>query len=168
MIKQRPVITVNYQLEQYKTLYLEIEELLFNLLDTPVSAVHHIGGTAIHNAMTSPIIDVLVIVPNLHAMTTLDEKRLNNSGFYRLHHPYKKKCVFSQFTDFKSLDEQCRLHIVEAESEKSERYLTAQRLLSEDAVLLSQFNDFKVQLASLSKKDYEEQKSIWFSSLIAK
>lgn len=61
--------------------------LLLNLLDSPVIDVRHIGSTALGE---EGIMDILVIVPNLHAMTTLDEKRLNQSGFYRLHHPYHK------------------------------------------------------------------------------
>ncbi|KAA1042439.1 GrpB family protein [Macrococcus equipercicus] len=167
MLKQRSSLTLNNDAAAYALRYREIENLLFNLLDTPVTAVHHIGSTALQDAMTSAVIDVLVIVPNLHAMTTLDEKRLNNSGFYRLHHPYRKKCVFTQFTDLKTLNEQCRLHVIEADSDKAARYLAAQQALAAEPELLNAFNTFKSGLNALSKQDYEEKKSIWFASLIA-
>lgn len=76
--------------------------MLLDLLDSPVIDVQHIGSTALGD---EGIMDILVIVPSLHAMTTLDEKRLNQAGFYRLHHPYHKKCVFSEFHDLISLQE---------------------------------------------------------------
>ncbi len=167
MIKQTPNLTLNDHPEHFVIRYEAIRTLLLNLLDSPVTAVHHIGGTALSHALTSSVIDVLVIVPNLHAMTTLDEKRLNNSGFYRLHHPYQKKCVFAQFTDLQTLNEQCRLHIVEADSDKAARYLAAHQLLKEQPALINQFNDFKETLVGLTKKEYEEEKSNWFSSAIA-
>ncbi len=40
---------------------------------------------------TEPILDILVGVENLHDITSLDEKRLNYVGFYRLHHKYRRK-----------------------------------------------------------------------------
>ena len=73
--------------QQYETL----STTLFNLLDTPVKSTHHIGGTKHFNYPTEPILDILVGVDNLHDITSLDEKRLNYAGFYRLHHPYKRK-----------------------------------------------------------------------------
>lgn len=163
-MKYKPSFIPNQQADYYSRQSAEIHQLLISLLDTPVTAVHHIGSTAIHDALTSGIIDLLVIVPNLHAMTTLDEKRLNNAGFYRLHHSYEKKCVFSRFNDFKSLTENCRLHIVEQDSKKALRYLQshAQLRLNHTA-----FDQFKQQLPVIPHAEYEHQKSIWFKAFIA-
>ncbi|ULG72523.1 GrpB family protein [Macrococcus brunensis] len=138
--------------------------LLLNLLDSPVIDVRHIGSTALGE---EGIMDILVIVPNLHAMTTLDEKRLNQSGFYRLHHPYHKKCVFSEFHDLVSLREKCRLHIVEDQSTKTRIYLEAQNTLTESETLAEAFRTFKESVRHLSQKDYESAKADWFRLHIA-
>lgn len=60
---------------------------------------------------TEPILDILVGVNNLHDVTSLDEKRLNYEGLYRLHHPYKKKIVMAQFNNLIELKQITRLHI---------------------------------------------------------
>ncbi|TDM03664.1 GrpB family protein [Macrococcus carouselicus] len=144
--------------------YLEIRRLLLDLLDSPVTEVAHIGGTALGD---DGIIDVLVIVPSLHAMTTLDEKRLNLAGFYRLHHPYRKKCVFSQFHSMTTLEEKCRLHIVEENSDKAVRYMHSHHLLSQSSSLLRAFRNYKDRIRHLPKKDYETEKADWFRMNIA-
>lgn len=82
---------------EYDTLYQTTKTSLFNLLDSPVKFAQHIGGTSHFNYATEPILDVLVGVNNLHDITALDEKRLNYLGFYRLHHPYKKKVMMAKF-----------------------------------------------------------------------
>ncbi|GGB00352.1 GrpB family protein [Macrococcus hajekii] len=142
----------------------EIHQLLINLLDSPVIDVIHVGSTVFNE---TGVLDVLVIVPSLHAMTTLDEKRLNQAGFYRLHHPYHKKCVFSQFNSLTSLDEKCRLLIVEENSKKAALYLESQHMLEQSRELRNQFKDYKTGISHLIKKDYESAKSDWFRMNIA-
>lgn len=168
MKKNKPHLKENINLMYYTTKYQAIEAMLLNLLDTPVSATHHVGSTAIPNAVTSGVLDVLVLVPNLHAMTTLDEKRLNNAGFYRLHHPYVKKCVFSQFDSLTSLEETVRLIVVEEESEKSRNYMNAHQQMLNSTHLVNRFNQFKLSVVADTKKTYEDEKSNWFSAHIAK
>ena len=138
--------------------------MLLDLLDSPVIDVQHIGSTALGD---EGIMDILVIVPSLHAMTTLDEKRLNQAGFYRLHHPYHKKCVFSEFHDLISLQERCRLHIVEDQSTKALHYQAAQDMLTESETLAAEFRAYKVSIQHLQKKDYESAKADWFRLRIA-
>lgn len=66
--------------------YKYLKNVLFNLLkSTP-----HIGGTRHFMHPTKPILDILVGINNLYDVTSLDEKRLNYEGLYRLHHSYKK------------------------------------------------------------------------------
>ncbi len=138
--------------------------MLLDLLDSPVIDVQHIGSTALGD---EGIMDILVIVPSLHAMTTLDEKRLNQAGFYRLHHPYHKKCVFSEFHDLISLQERCRLHIVEDQSTKALHYQAAQDMLTESETLAAEFRAYKASIRHLQKKDYESAKADWFRLRIA-
>ncbi|WP_164993391.1 GrpB family protein [Macrococcus sp. DPC7161] len=148
--------------QDFKILYHQIDKILMNLLDTPVIKTYHVGSTAIKGSQSSHILDVLVVVKSLHQMTTLDEKRLNLQSFYRLHHPYEKKCVFSKFDDLKTLNEKVRLHIVEENSTKFKKYINAQRVLEHHADLCEQFNTFKSKIDStVSKQIYETNKSEW-------
>lgn len=152
----------NAAYQNFKILYHQIDEILMNLLDTPVINTYHIGSTAISGSQSSHILDVLVVVKSLHQMTTLDEKRLNLQSFYRLHHPYEKKCVFSKFDDLKSLNEKVRLHIVEQNSSKYNKYINAQHILEHQPELSAQFSTFKSHIEkTTSKKDYETKKSEW-------
>ena len=148
--------------QDFKILYHQIDDILINLLDTPVIKTYHVGSTAIKGSQSSHILDVLVVVKSLHQMTTLDEKRLNLQSFYRLHHPYEKKCVFSKFDDLKSLNEKVRLHIVEQDSAKFNKYINAQSVLEHYSELSEQFSTFKSKIdKTISKKDYESNKSEW-------
>jgi len=159
-MKLKPNNFINHSPDHYASEYKIIQQTLLNLLDSPVIKTYHIGSTAIKGANTSGIIDILVIVKRLHEITTLDEKRLNLSGFYRLHHPYKKKCVFSQFDSLKTLNEQVRLHVVENDSKKQVQYLEGQRYLLNH---IAEYNHFKQKIgAHLNLKQYEDEKSSWF------
>lgn len=159
-LKIKPNNFINHSPDSYVSAYEIIQHRLLNLLDSPVIKTYHIGSTAIKGAYTSGIIDILVIVNRLHDITTLDEKRLNLSGFYRLHHPYKKKCVFSQFDSLKTLNEQIRLHIVEKDSKKQSQYLEGHRYLLNH---IEEYNHFKQNIDThLKLKKYEDEKSSWF------
>lgn len=107
----------------FQSQYTEIESLLFNLLDSPVKYTKHIGGTHHFKYSTEPILDILVGVENLHDITSLDEKRLNYVGFYRLHHKYTKKVMMAKFNNFHELKQQVRLHIIQMNTQTFESYL---------------------------------------------
>ncbi|UOB21029.1 GrpB family protein [Macrococcus armenti] len=159
-MKNRPQNILNQNTAYYKEIYKQIDQKLLDLLDTPVIRTYHIGSTAVESAYTSGIIDILVFVNRLHEITTLDEKRLNLLGFYRLHHPYKKKCVFAQFDNLKTLNERIRLHVVEQNSKKSRDYLDGHALIAKNTI---PYNQFKQNLnESLTLKQYEDEKSSWF------
>lgn len=160
MIKQRPTLKINNNTNSYKNQFETINKMLITLLDTPIIHAQHIGSTSVSGALTSGVIDVLVVVKSLHAMTTLDEKRLNLQHFYRMHHPYEKKCVYSKFDDLKTLHETVRLHIVEENSKKLHKYLAGQDILTQH---YAEFNTFKQTLNNeISVKEYENLKSEWF------
>ena len=46
----------------------------------------HIGATSTTQVLGEKIVDILVVVENLHEITTFDEKRLNNIGYHRIAH----------------------------------------------------------------------------------
>lgn len=165
--KTQPLISDVNLLVVYHNLFEDYHNLLFGLLDTPVKAVHHIGGTAHFKYPTEPILDILVGVNNLHDITSLDEKRLNYAGFYRIHHQYKKKVMMVKFNNLIDLKQEVRLHILQIESEMYDQYLQMQRSLKDDHQLAQQFKTEKEQLhaSASSIRDYETQKETLFEKL---
>ena len=163
----QPLITKDSN-NVYQQRYQDLSDTLFNLLDTPVKSTHHIGGTSHFNYPTEPILDILVGVNNLHDITSLDEKRLNYKGFYRLHHPYKKKVVMAQFNNLIELKQITRLHIIQKDSKLYNDYLQTNLLLSENRILSSTFGKSKqsVAITASNIRDYENQKHQLFCELI--
>ena len=100
-------------MKQFTYEYNKVKDVLFTILDSPIKYTQHIGGTCHFNYQTEPILDILVGVNNLHDITSLDEKRLNYAGFYRLHHSYKKKVVMARFNNLSELKQEVRLHIIQ-------------------------------------------------------
>ncbi len=143
----------------FQSQYTEIESLLFNLLDSPVKYTKHIGGTHHFKYSTEPILDILVGVENLHDITSLDEKRLNYVGFYRLHHKYNKKVMMAKFNNFHELKQQVRLHIIQMNTQTFESYLALDYLLSTNDDIALQFNTKKHQIFQHSLIDNMRCKS---------
>lgn len=149
-----------HQYESYRT-------LLFDLLDSPIKSTQHIGGTKHFNYPTEPILDILVGVDNLHDITSLDEKRLNYAGFYRLHHTYHKKVMMARFHNLTDLKQQVRLHIIQRNTPLFDEYIAIDQLLTESSEASAFFAEKKQTLFSDSQKirDYEEGKQSLFSQL---
>lgn len=165
MVKQKPNLIINNNVNAYQNQFERIHTMLVTLLDTPIIKTVHIGSTAVEGALTSGIIDVLVIVKSLHAMTTLDEKRLNLQHFYRMHHPYDKKCVYAKFDNLKTLNETVRLHIIEENSKKLNKYIEGQHILTAH---YEAFNAYKNEMNhDISVIEYENLKSEWFKSKLS-
>ncbi|MCI8279942.1 MAG: GrpB family protein [Staphylococcus xylosus] len=152
----------------YRQRYQELSDILFNLLDTPVKSTHHIGGTSHFNYPTEPILDILVGVNNLHDITSLDEKRLNYEGFYRLHHPYKKKVVMAQFNNLIELKQVTRLHIIQKDSKLYNDYLQTNFSLSKKSPLVTTFGQAKqsASTTAINIRDYENKKQQLFDNFI--
>ncbi|MDK7114522.1 GrpB family protein [Staphylococcus pettenkoferi] len=144
----------------FKSEYEELRHLLFNLLDSPVKSTHHIGGTSHFNYPTEPILDILVGVDNLHDITALDEKRLNYAGFYRLHHPYKKKVVMAKFNNLIDLKQEVRLHIIQRDTRLFKQYLEMDEALAHNDDIAQHFSDKKSQILKHVERisDYEQRK----------
>ncbi|MCJ1656914.1 GrpB family protein [Staphylococcus sp. NRL 16/872] len=162
---------VDYQTTQYyETLYENTKTLLFDLLDSPVQFTQHIGGTKHFNYATEPILDILVGVNNLHDITSLDEKRLNYVGFYRLHHPYKKKVMMAHFNNMIDLKQIIRLHIIQMNTPLFNQYLAVDEALTSNEDLALQFSEKKKTIIQHVNhiRNYENQKQKYFENLYKK
>lgn len=153
--------------DDYAQQYVHYQSLLFNLLDSPVKSTQHIGGTQHFHYPTEPILDILVGVDNLHDITSLDEKRLNYAGFYRLHHTYNKKVMMARFNNLSELKQHVRLHILQRNTALFEHYIAIDRLLNESSQAIDFFAKEKQALLrnSRSIRDYETGKQQLFTQL---
>ena len=147
--------------------YNKVKDVLFTILDSPIKYTQHIGGTCHFNYQTEPILDILVGVNNLHDITSLDEKRLNYAGFYRLHHSYKKKVVMARFNNLSELKQEVRLHIIQMETSLFKQYQTVNHLLHNDKAIAEWFASKKNEIVQHAKKirEYESQKQNLFEKL---
>ena len=155
---------------EYDTLYQTTKTSLFNLLDSPVKFAHHIGGTSHFNYATEPILDVLVGVNNLHDITALDEKRLNYLGFYRLHHPYKKKVMMAKFNNMIDLRQTIRLHIIQMDTTLFKQYIEVDKALATQSDIARHFSEKKVSIIQHTNyiRPYENQKQKYFEDIFQK
>lgn len=159
---------IKYQADDhYNHLYQETSALLYNLLDSPIKYTQHIGGTKHFNYETEPILDLLIGVDNLHDITSLDEKRLNYAGFYRLHHAYKKKVMMAKFNNLRELKQEVRLHIVQLNTQLFEQYQTVDHILNNNIDIANEFAQKKKQLLNNveSIRKYESQKQSIFENI---
>ena len=64
----------------------------------------HIGATSTTDVIGEKIVDILVVVENLHEITTFDEKRLNNISYHRIaHNGIKGVIKYARLTDYFSM-----------------------------------------------------------------
>ncbi|MDO5375231.1 MAG: GrpB family protein [Staphylococcus rostri] len=156
--------------DDYAQQYAHYRTLLFDLLDSPVKSTQHIGGTQHFNYPTEPILDILVGVDNLHDITSLDEKRLNYAGFYRLHHTYHKKVMMARFNNLSDLKQQVRLHILQRNTDLFDHYVALDHLLTTSPDAIAFFAQQKQALLTSSQtiRDYEIGKQQLFTQLSKK
>lgn len=161
----QPFIVENH-LNDYAQSYLVYRDILFNLLDSPIKSTQHIGGTKHFNYPTEPILDILVGVDNLHDITSLDEKRLNYAGFYRIHQPMHKKVLMAKFNNLSELKQTVRLHIIQRNTNVFQQYVETDQILSHHPTAITHFNAFKQQThPSMPIREYESQKQSYFKKL---
>lgn len=162
----QPFITENNTVP-FHELYAYYQQCLFALLDSPVKSTQHIGGTRHLSYPTEPILDILVGVDNLHDITSLDEKRLNYEGFYRLHHQYQKKVIMAKFNNLIDLKQEVRLHILQRNTPLFQQYQQVDHLLSTQIEIQTRFSTQKQSIVQLNPtiRDYENQKLKIFSQI---
>ncbi|MDT0740013.1 GrpB family protein [Staphylococcus chromogenes] len=158
--------TVKPETSHFEQEYATYREILFNLIDTPIKTTQHIGGTKHFNYPTEPILDILVGVDNLHDITSLDEKRLNYAGFYRIHQPMLKKVLMAKFNDLIELKQTVRLHIIQRNTDIFHQYVEIDELLSNDTIAIQDFTHFKQSIKNLSIREYETRKANYFKKLL--
>lgn len=90
----------------------------------------HIGATSTTNVIGEKIVDILVVVENLHEITTFDEKRLNNISYHRIaHNGIKGVIKYARLTDYFSMSYDVILYVVQRGTEIHNDFLKLKKVL---------------------------------------
>ena len=77
----------------------------------------HIGATSSTKVLGEKIVDILVVVENLHEITTFDEKRLNNISYHRIAHSGTKGVIkYARIIDYLTMSYDVVLNVVQRDT----------------------------------------------------
>ena len=126
----------------------------------------HIGATSNPHVLGEKIVDILVVVENLHEITTFDEKRLNNIGYHRIaHNGIKGVIKYARITDYLTMSYDVVLNVVQRDTEVHKDFVKAGAVFCNDK-LKDSYNSFKNMNKELSFKDYLAQKLIFINEIL--
>ena len=126
----------------------------------------HIGATSTTQVLGEKIVDILVVVENLHEITTFDEKRLNNIGHHRIaHNGIKGVIKYARITDYLTMSYDVVLNVVQRDTEVHNDFIKVRAVFG-DNKLKDDYNLFKNMNKELSFKDYLAQKLIFINEIL--
>ncbi|MBF0714230.1 GrpB family protein [Gemella sp. GH3] len=129
--------------EFQKIFYSEIKNIK-SIPKLPDCEFIHIGSTAFQNSIGEKIVDILVVVDNLHDITTFDEKRLNNIHYHRVAHNNKGLVSYCKIVDFNKMNYNTKLFIVQRNSNVHNNFIKFNNLLRENKNIFNKYQDFKI------------------------
>ena len=119
----------------------------------------HIGATSTTDVIGEKIVDILVVVENLHEITTFDEKRLNNISYHRIaHNGIKGVIKYARLTDYFSMSYDVILYVVQRGTEIHNDFLK----------LKAEYNEFKLINKEYTFKDYSNKKLEFIDKMLKK
>lgn len=126
----------------------------------------HIGATSQKEIFGELIVDILVVVENLHEITTFDEKRLNNIGYHRIAHNGEKGVIkYARVTDYFKMSYDTLLYVVQRETEIHKDFLKFKEVFRDDE-FKKEYIDFKRELKGSTYKEYSEEKMRFISKIL--
>ena len=126
----------------------------------------HIGATSTTNVIGEKIVDILVVVENLHEITTFDEKRLNNISYHRIAHNGTKGVIkYARIIDYLTMSYDVVFNVVQRDTEIHKDFIKIKKIFN-DEVLKNEYNSFKNNNKELSFKDYSTKKVIFINDML--
>lgn len=126
----------------------------------------HIGATSTTQTLGEKIVDILVVVENLHEITTFDEKRLNNIGYHRIaHNGIKGVIKYARIIDYLTMSYDVVLNVVQRDTEVHKDFIKVREVFNNED-LKNDYNSFKKKYKDLSFKDYSAQKIIFINEML--
>lgn len=128
----------------------------------------HIGSTSFQNSLGEGIVDILVIVDNLHDITTFDEKRLNNINYHRVSHNTKGLISYCKIINFNTMDYTVKLFIVQRNSTVYNNFIKFNNLLKENKDIFNDYQIFKTKnyTQKINTKLYNQLRNNFIQKII--
>ena len=128
----------------------------------------HIGATSNTQVLGEKIVDILVVVENLHEITTFDEKRLNNISYHRIaHNGIKGVIKYARLTDYFSMSYDVILYVVQRGTEIHNDFLKLKKVFEKEE-LKAEYNEFKLINKEYMFKDYSNKKLEFINKMLKK
>ena len=155
--------------ELYEKKYNEEIQKIVEIPKMPKCDFFHIGATTVEKNIGHRIVDILVVVDNLHEITTFDEKRLNNIFYHRIAHDKTKGIIkYAKFTDYYKLTYDVVLYVVQRNTLTYSQFMKFDSLLKEDEFLLKNYQNFKVQYknSEILYSEYIKEKNNFIENIL--
>ena len=146
--------------------FLEEIKKIQEIAKMPKCEFLHIGATSNTQVLGEKIVDILVVVENLHEITTFDEKRLNNISYHRIAHNGTKGVIkYARIIDYLTMSYDVVLNVVQRDTEIHKDFIKIKEIFN-DEVLKNEYNSFKNNNKELSFKDYSAKKVIFINDML--
>ena len=152
--------------EVFVSIFLEEIKKIQEIPKMPKCEFLHIGATSTTHVLGEKIVDILVVVENLHEITTFDEKRLNNINYHRIAHNGIKGIIkYARLTDYFSMSYDVVLHIVQRGTDIHQDFLRFKEVFNNEK-LVEEYNKFKSENCVSSYKEYSLNKLEFINKMI--
>lgn len=158
------LITQQKIIENYTEKFNEEVQKIKNIPKIPKFTTLHIGSTSIKNSVGEDILDILLVVDNLHEITNFDEKRLNNISYHRVEHNLKGVITYCKITNFLKMSYDTKVFIVQKNSNIHKQFIEFNNLLVNNKNIFKKYQNFKknnIQDKISNKKLYNKNKEIF-------
>ena len=152
--------------EVFINIFLEEIKKIQEIPKMPKCEFLHIGATSTTQVLGEKIVDMLVVVENLHEITTFDEKRLNNIGYHRIaHNGIKGVIKYARIIDYLTMSYDVVLNVAQRDTEMHKDFIKVREVFNNED-LKNDYNSFKKKNKDLSFKDYSAQKIIFINEML--
>ena len=132
--------------KKYKEIFSDEIKKIMDIPKMPKCEFFHIGSTSRENSIGELVVDILVVVDNLHEITTFDEKRLNNILYHRVAHDKVKGVIkYARFIDYYELSYDVLLYVVQRDTLVYNQFIEFEKLINSDRNIAEQYNIFKAK-----------------------
>ena len=161
-IKIEKIININEYSNTFNNEIKKIQEIP----KMPKCEFIHIGATSREGLYGERILDILVVVENLHEITIFDEKRLNNINYHRIAHNGIKGIIkYARLTDYFTMSYDVILYIVQRGTDIHQDFLRFKEVFN-NKNLIEEYNKFKSENCESSYKEYSLNKLEFINKMI--
>ena len=148
---------MSYRISEYDSSWPDtfkaIQGMLAGVFGTKALQIEHVGSTSVPGMTAKPIIDVLVIVPNIDELDT-EKKAIEDLGYFiRENVLEKRSLLFEKKTQGEKTE---NIHIFEQGAEKANQLLVMKEYYLTHPERVSQYENLKVELYKKFPESYED------------